>query len=197
MKNIFLAIGLILPAPAFAQAPSPLQSLLTSQAQQLAEVLVPAPAAPAPAAQEGECPGWDAVVKKTLQSGVFTEADEYIPAGRGLADLSAPKGQPHTASYFNLWGAVNEEGVFVPGFATMVYEDWSLTPEGNWHVDQWLFSLDLDGTPNRVSHGFIDETPDGQVLDMHSDQLDPAGREAWEKREQLVEKWEAFTPPAR
>lgn len=194
-KKIFLALILAASAStAFAQAVSPLQALLRSSALRPDDIKAAVP--PAPAVAENKCPGWDAVLGKVLEYGVLTEADgPYIPAGRGLADLSAPKDEPHTANYINAWGYLNAEGVFSPSYVTMVYEDWFRNQEGNWRIDQWLFSLDLDGSPVRVSRGYLVETPDGQVLDMHSEQLDPAGQEAGNKREDLLWKWEAFAPP--
>lgn len=197
MKKLFLILVLAASAStAFAQAVSPLQALLRSSTLRLDDIKIEVPAAPAAAAVESRHPGWEAVLRKVLEHGTFTEADgPYIPAGMGLADLSAPKDVPHTASYINAWGGVNTEGVFVPYYVTMVYEDWAKTPENNWHIDQWLFSLDLKGTPKRVSHGYLVETMDGQVLDMHSEQLDPGGLEASVQREALLKKWEAFVPP--
>lgn len=199
MKKAFLA--LILSASAsqtFAQGASPLQALLRSSAVGLESIkleAVPAPALAAAAAEAGY-PGWSAVLKKVLEHGVFTEADGYyIPAGKGLRDLSAPAEAPHTASYINAWGYVNSEGVFSPSYVTLVYEDWAKNQDGNWHIDQWLFSLDLQGAPGRVSHGYLIETEHGQVLDSHSEQLDPAGQEAGDKLEDLLRKWEAYAPP--
>lgn len=197
MKKAFLA--LILAASAsqtFAQGASPLQALLRSSASGLEGIKLEAVPAPAAAPAEAKCPGWSAVLKKVLEHGTFMEADGYyIPAGKGLKDLSAPAEAPHTASYINAWGYVNPEGVFAPYYVTLVFEDWAKNQEGNWHIDQWLFSLDLQGVPDRVSHGYLIETVHGQVLDMHSEQLDPAGQEAGAKREELLRKWEAYAPP--
>lgn len=197
MKKAFLTLLLAASAStAFAQAVSPLQTLLRSSVLRLDDIKIEVPAAPAAPAAENKCPGWKVVLKKVLEHGLFTEADPpYIPAGKGLADLSAPKDEPHTASYINAWGYVTPEGVFEPSYVTMVYEDWARNGEGNWHIGQWLISLDLNGTITRVSRGYLVETADGQVLDMHSEQLDPAGPEAAAEREALLRKWEAYTPP--
>jgi hypothetical protein len=137
---------------------------------------------------------WAVIVEKTIASGLFTEPDGDIPASRYFADIIGPKNGPHKADYFSGWGYINESGALGPDFVTMVSENWEITPDGNWRIDQWIHWLTPAGVPQQVSHNVIVEAMSGQILDTQMDQLEVADPRAEENRKDLIEKWYLYRP---
>ncbi|OGS08443.1 MAG: hypothetical protein A2270_09135 [Elusimicrobia bacterium RIFOXYA12_FULL_51_18] len=140
---------------------------------------------------------WGAILKKTLAYGIFTEDDGEIPASRYLQDIAGPNDGSHKADYFSVWGYTNMEGAFFPDFVTMVSENWEVTPDGNWRIDQWLHWVGLDGVAQKATHAVITEAMKGQILDMQTETLAGGDPRAVENRNGLIEKWYLYSPVKR
>jgi hypothetical protein len=137
---------------------------------------------------------WGAIVEKALAYGLITEDDWSVPGSRYLDDFAGPNDGSHKADYFSIWGYTGQGGEFFPDSVTMVSENWEITQDGNWRIDQWIHSVDLDGTAQKVSHTVLSETMDGQILDMQTETLGPGDPRAEESRNGLIEKWDLYVP---
>ena len=138
---------------------------------------------------------WAAIVERALASGLIREEDEYIPGSRYFADLSGAADAPHKANYFSVWGYTDAEtGAFLPDFVTMVSEDWAITPDGNWRIDQWLHWVALDGAPQRAQHTVLLEDMYGRILGMETENPAPTDPAAAANRAALITKWFLYQP---
>lgn len=138
---------------------------------------------------------WSAIVERALACGLVREEDGYIPGSRYFADLAGAAAGPHKADYFSVWGYTDAEtGAFLPDFVTMVSEDWAITPEGNWRIDQWLHWAGLDGAPQRAQHTVLIEDMGGRILGMQTENPAPADPAAAANRAALIAKWSLYQP---
>lgn len=114
----------------------------------LAAALTCAAAVPA-LAQDGE---WSRLAAKVVAEGEYSPpADEgRRPAGYTLEAKSVAKGSS-VAEYVSVWGR-EDDGGFIPRFFTMVSERWSSRLDGDKEVDQWVLTLELDGTVREGLH---------------------------------------------
>jgi hypothetical protein len=130
------------------------------------------------AAQAGTPPGFDlarfqALVKTAGEKGAPGQADNY--EYRSLSHIAASDvTAPHQAEYFSAMGGVDSHGQFGAFEVSAVSEDWRKRPNGDWEIEQWMWSAMVDGTLLRVNHMLLVESPGGSVLD---DSVLPSGAE--------------------
>ena len=137
---------------------------------------------------------WSALVAKIRAVGAYTPSNGDIPATYGLEDVRGPKDAAHLANYINEWGYTDSHGVFQPGEVTLVSEYWSIPADGNWHIDQWLFRLNVDGSISSRAHITLVETRDGQVLGDDAEQLKDGDPRVAAKYDTLLDNWKTFQP---
>jgi len=182
----FLNMTTILLVLAFSVQAAPLEraaSVSEAAFQRLAVRMTPLPARSNP---------WVEVVQKVLDKGQFTQGDEIIPDTLGLA-FRRPSGTgSELRDYVNLWGVKGADGVFHPYSATMVSEDWGKDKDGNWVIDQWILELSMEGALKYIAHKTLVEAPDGHVLEVRNDPLEPSDPRVAAKREALIALWAAF-----
>ncbi|MBI5884099.1 MAG: hypothetical protein HZB91_13470 [Elusimicrobia bacterium] len=136
--------------------------------------------------------GWQELVLKVAQNGVFTPGNDQIPANLGLEKIQGSAKGTHHADYINVWGVVDKD-TFVALFVTMVSEQWTLNGD-TWTIDQWIHIIDMAGTPRRVSKGILIENIDGRVLDMKSEKVEVGDPAVAAHRNGLLDMWKAFKP---
>jgi hypothetical protein len=140
---------------------------------------------------------WAALVEKTLEFGLVKVPNGNVPAGRYFADISGAQSGPHKSDYFSIWGHTGEDGAFIPEYVTMVSENWAIGHDGNWHIDQWLHWVGLDGTPAKNEHTVLVEEAGGSIVSMHSDKPEVTAPAAQANREALIAKWALYKPAAK
>ncbi|MGZ3662375.1 MAG: hypothetical protein ACXVB9_16400 [Bdellovibrionota bacterium] len=127
-------------------------------------------------AQAGTPPGLDparyqALIKIAGEKGEPGQADNY--EYRSLSHISpADVTAPHQAEYFSAMGGVDSQGHFGAFEVSAVSEDWRKRANGDWEIEQWMWSAMTDGTLLRVYHMLLIELPGGSVLD---DSVLPSG----------------------
>ncbi|MBI4377087.1 MAG: hypothetical protein HY549_11635 [Elusimicrobia bacterium] len=137
---------------------------------------------------------WRDILEKVRKFGTTYPEDGRFPGGYGLSDIRGETASDHLADYVNLWGFWNGKGDFFPSFATMVSEDLKIAGDGNWHINQWLFQLDLEGIPTSISKVFMIQTKERRVLEHRSEGKTLADAETKKRHESLVEQWHKFEP---
>ncbi|HXT00109.1 MAG TPA: hypothetical protein VN915_05505 [Elusimicrobiota bacterium] len=137
---------------------------------------------------------WLELIAKVRALGTFTPTDGNIPDTYGLADVRGPKDAAHVADYVNEWGFTDSRGEFQPGEVTLVSEQWTIPADGNWHVDQWLFRLGMDGSVGARAHITLVETQDGQVLADDGENLKDGDPRVQAKYDALLNLWNGWQP---
>ena len=140
-------------------------------------------------------PGFDlakyqALSTKAAEKGELLEA----PDGLSYKILSridpADTSKPHDAEYFSVLGANDSQGRFSIVEISMVSEDWRKRSNGDWEIEQWLWSAATDGILQSVGHYLLVETAEGSVLDDKALPVgkpdDPAELSRWETK---LEEW--------
>ena len=137
-------------------------------------------------------PDWQAILAKLRDYGKFVTASDPIPASFQLADVRGSTAAAHIADYVVIWGGA-ANGAFQPLFVSFVSEDWEIdAADKNWHVDQWLYSVDLYGKVTQVIRVTLVETATGEVL-AYSSKV-PGDADAQAKYEALIKLWLEFQP---
>ena len=187
MNRSVLAVALLaLPLSSFA-APALSPDAALSAAFSASRDLVRAAAPVSPA-------HWQELVAKVRTLGTFTPSDGNLPATYGLADVRGPKDAAHVANYINEWGYTDSHGEFQAGEVTLVSEQWTIPSDGNWHIDQWLFRVGMDGTVGARAHITLVETMDGQVLADDGEALKDGDPRIQAKFDALLNLWNGWTP---
>lgn len=137
---------------------------------------------------------WQELVAKVRALGTFTPTDGNIPDTYGLADVRGPKDAAHIANYINEWGYTDSHGTFQAGEVTLVSEQWTIPSDGNWHIDQWLFRVGMDGSVSARAHITLVETRDGQVLADDGEALKDGDPRIQAKFDALLNLWNGWAP---
>lgn len=173
-----------------------LSSAFAAQRDLMRAALAPAPVPPKnenPAAQPLPPAEWKALLEKIRAKGKYTPGDQ-MPATYGLEDVRGPLDAGHTANYINLWGYTASDGSFSTMEVTLVSEYWIVRPDGNWHIDQWIFRLDTDAAIQARAHITLVETPGRRVLEDTADPLKDAEVRIRNKYIALLHRWSGFRP---
>ncbi len=134
---------------------------------------------------------WSDLIQKAVTHGTHDTA--YFDIWY-LADIVGPANGPHTAYYFTVEGRTDPDGTFFPKDVQMSSEYWTITPDGNWRIEEWPYQIGLDGVVQLATHTVLLERRDGIVLDMQTELLD-AGDPAVEANcNTLKEKWYHYVP---
>ena len=196
-RTLAAALLAFAPLSAFA-APSgeaALSAAYSAQAEGLRAALSAAAAkAAAPAPAPVSPAHWQELVAKVRALGQFTPSDGNVPDTYGLADLRGPAGAAHVANYINEWGYTDSHGTFQAGEVTLVSEYWSIPADGNWHIDQWLFRLGMDGSVGARAHITLVETRGGQVLADDAEPLKDGDPRIAAKFDALLNLWNGWAP---
>lgn len=137
---------------------------------------------------------WQELVAKVRALGTFTPTDGNIPDTYGLADARGPQDAAHVANYINEWGYTDSHGTFQAGEVTLVSEQWTIPSDGNWHIDQWLFRVGMDGAVSARAHITLVETKDGQVLADDGEALKDGDPRIQAKFDALLSLWNGWAP---
>lgn len=103
---------------------------------------------------------------KDGERGTYGDSHGFIT----LSQVNPPDtSKSRQADYFTLLGII-ANGNFHPQMTSFVSEKWELavdpaTGQTIWKIDQWIYSMALDGTPRSASHGQMTQTLDRRVLD--------------------------------
>lgn len=76
--------------------------------------------------------------------------------------------QPHRAEYFSVVGGFDANGVFLMDHVEVVSEVWTLDAAGAWKIDQWGFTVAIDGTVTFSMHNDLNIERGGRVLEHRS-----------------------------
>ena len=138
---------------------------------------------------------WQAILAKIRNSGEYVEEDGIRPECFRLTDIRGSTTTDHIADYVSAWGFKDSEGVFQPGYASFVSEDWKLSAtDKNWHFDQWVFEVNLYGEVAQFRHSMLVENDYGLVLKETTEDLDETSPVAKAKYAALIKHWSEFQP---
>jgi hypothetical protein len=136
---------------------------------------------------------WRGIFGKACAKGEYRPVSGEIPAIYVLESIRGLQAKDHQADYVTLWGGVDADGTFIPDNASLVSENWVIEEDGNWHIDQWIFTMGLDGVIDRVSHSVLVEAPDRLILDRISKPSAPGDPSVKEKLDALFVFWTKFS----
>lgn len=154
--------------------------------------------------------GWQLLLHKIGKDGEFFERSGDISARFELKNIHGPERAPHRADYIDIWGDVDRQNRFHPGYVRLVSENWRpfkasdpqnertkerCGKESCLYIDQWIFTLDLDG---KVFDFIHDATVENSGMDIfESLYFRPTDREAKATLAPLLTAWDRYTPAPR
>ena len=154
----------------------------------------------APVATMADAPGlpreiWDGIAQKITEHGTYRPPDYRIPATMALQSIRGVPDGTRVADYANLWGYKDPDGQFYGLHATFVSEDWVVSDvDGNFHIDQWIHRMEMDGTHSEATHVTMVQTPDRTVLEHNTEWVPVTDPRASQNLKKLGALWSEFTP---
>lgn len=140
----------------------------------------------------------DAAKVNYLENLVATQGDGYdMGNGSYLMALSynAPDDTSisHQANYIDDIGYVDENNQFVVTEFAIGWEDWQLGSDNNWHIDQWIYTLTLDGQTKDIFHSQLVEDQDSNVLQDDQLEVDATNPDVRQALSDKIDSWYADT----
>lgn len=171
------------------------------------EVLAALSLAAAPVAAPKIHPNdWQALIHRIGEKGEYFEPSGEIGPRFELKDIRGPERAPHRAEYIDLWGGLSG-GRFFPAYVRLVSEDWRAfkpsdsdspktrercSKETCLYIDQWIFTLKLDGSIMDFLHDGDVENPGMDVIE--SLWFRPTEGEGKTELGRLLSAWYRFEP---
>ena len=139
-------------------------------------------------AQEREDLKFQNLISLSIQKGqrVDTEVGTYLVLQSETKDQAIT-----TKEYFSSVGGYDESKVFHVGQVEAVLEKWILDKDGNSVIDQWDFTVDIQGDLVQSNHYLMTETPEHQIIadkDLKPDSYEQA-KEWFFERDSLEKKF--------
>ena len=107
---------------------------------------------------------WQKLVSQAVSSKI-TQQDSSGNEFHSLQRLTnTDPAVTRTANYFSAVGHTEADGSFTSNHIDIVSENWQVGTDGVRHIDQWGYSLSLDGQVTFVMHQVFSESADGDVL---------------------------------
>jgi hypothetical protein len=144
-----------------------------------------APALPTAVGEQGT-----ALLANVRDHGTYEEGDALFPPRFGFEDVKGSTDAAHTADYATVFGLIDDDGLFHPGFVDIVSEKWSVDPNDDWVIEQWVFTVRVDGRVRSAAHRVVRESRRREALGREDKGLDgvlPAF-------DALVQRWARFQP---
>lgn len=114
---------------------------------------------------------WAPLTTKVIAQGEPTETFAGIfMTVRNIQNLAE---NSYHARYYSAVGGYDDAGKFNAGHLELVSEKWTLSKDNIWNIDQWLFSLSLEGELHFVRHYKMQQTLDGTVLGHDNQTIKP------------------------
>ncbi|MBL7556913.1 MAG: hypothetical protein JNM24_13905 [Bdellovibrionaceae bacterium] len=99
----------------------------------------------------------------------------------------ADTAKPHVANYFSLVGGYDINGVFQYAHIEVVSENWQISGDGNWQIDQYLYRITTGGQIQTSSHVDMIQTKDRVVLKHEIMNFDEAAAKSnWQR---ILNNW--------
>ncbi len=95
------------------------------------------------------------IVMQTSMGGDYMYVQDIEPADITIS---------HVANYFSRVGVSNPNGEFLYSRIEVVSEIWQLSADGNWNINQWLFTLSPEGKVTRSMHINMVQTAERRIL---------------------------------
>ena len=130
------------------------------------------------------------VVDSALQSGnvVPCPLDDTCEYHILVHLAPADQTKDHTADYFSVV-TVPVDGHAVADHVEVVSEKWTKGSDGVWKIDQWLFTVSLDGTQaTNVMHNIVWKKADGILLTVPQPKP-PTDAEATDMIRKILAPW--------
>jgi hypothetical protein len=139
---------------------------------------------------------WGRILARIQAEGKYTPAEEMIPASFHLEDMQGSLDQDHVVYYVGARGFLGADGAFQPMSAFFASEDWKIGSDGNWRMDRWELTPDLDGSlTDDASHGTRIYTMNGSaVLDNTTEKISKDDARVRRKFDALIAHWSALQP---
>lgn len=110
---------------------------------------------------------WETLLQEVVTQG--TETSTWAGIFKTLTHQeSLDRAGSYHVDHLSAIGGYDSENVFRPGRIEGVSETWTRLPDGNWHVDQWLFRANLQGQPVWSAHNQMIQEPGGIVVEYNT-----------------------------
>jgi len=175
---------------------SGIRALKAQNIQGPAKKAAPAPKAPA-AVQPPSAPdaSWQKILEAVKKSGKYTpEKPPRAPGMFVIEDVGGDKTADHTAESVTVFGLLNDDGQFEAAGAGFMSDEWKKGPDGNWHVDRWIFQTDIYGTVEDAAHVQLILTPDEKPAGIKELPLKPTDPAIGQKFQAIIAHWAAPRP---
>jgi len=136
---------------------------------------------------------WNDLLEKIVAQGTFQPGDNELPSSFSFHKMIGHANDSHIADYIYEWGYFDfETNTFYPEFISIVSEQWTLTSNNDWGIDQWVYLLNFSGETQRISHTMIAKSLNGNILEYRDLGADPQDPQTQEKLEEVMHMWEKY-----
>ena len=99
----------------------------------------------------------------------------------------------------SLWGFHAGDNQFFAFQVGLVWEDWKIIQGNNFHFEQWIFILKMDGALQKYKHGYAEEDSRGRLLSdsrgrWRTGELPASMADIEAKLKALLAFWYQFNP---
>lgn len=157
----------------------------------------PTPATPAkPKAPVANDAVWQKVLETIKRDGAYKAGmGGIVPATFSLEDKTGDPKADHQMRGLTFLGMLNDEEMFEAMGGLMVFMDFKLDPkDGNFHVEQWLFEVDMYGEVQNAGHGTVITTVDGKKISATPDKIGPADPKVQAQYDSMLKYWAERQP---
>lgn len=130
---------------------------------------------------------FESLVKKTIFEGQVLQNiyGTTIYLGRVVPQDTT---KPRSADYFTAVVTVRDN-IVIPTRYDVVSENWSISAEGNWVIDQFIFQLTPAGDLDKALHQRVTETPEMSVIKVEQIPAPIAAPETQETLRKVMDQW--------
>lgn len=147
-----------------------------------------------PAAPKADDAVWAQVLETVKRDGKYKPGNVFMPGSFSIEDSTGdPKGA-HTMRAISVLGMLNEEEQFEAMGAMIGVMEFTLDPNGNTVVDQWMFQTDVYGEVGEIAHGTMIKSPDGKPQGSTRATVDPAAPETKAQYDAMLKHWAERKP---
>lgn len=139
---------------------------------------------------------WQKVLETVKRDGKYKAGmGGFVPATFSIEDTNGDAKADHQTRGITFLGMINDDEKFEAMGGMMVFMDFKLDPkDGNFHVEQWLFEVDLYGEVQNAGHGVVITTADGKKISATPEKLNPADPKVQAQYDSMLKYWAERQP---
>jgi hypothetical protein len=161
-------------------------------AQVKAKPQKPAPGPKTPIANDAV---WQKVLETVKRDGVYKPGVGQMPSMFAIDDSTGDPKAAHIENSVAVAGMINDDGLFEAIGAIFSVKSFTVDPkDGNFRVDQWMFTTDIYGEVDGGGHVISVQTPDGKTVSATPEKVNPSDPKIQKQFDEMLKHWAERAP---